>query len=63
MKRLMLEHAFKTVCRVIFVIGPENHRSRRAVAKIGAVPAGTILDDRGREQVVYEITPELFASP
>ena len=62
MKRLMLEHAFKAVRRVIFIIGPENHRSRRAVAKIGAVPAGTTLDDHGRERVVYEITPELFAS-
>lgn len=56
MKRLMLAHAFQTVDRVIFVIGPENHRSRRAVEKIGAVYAGTTLDPKGRERVVYELT-------
>src|SRR5262245_46724398 len=31
MKRLMLEHAFQFVENVVFLIGPENHRSRRAV--------------------------------
>ena len=56
MKRLMLEHAFKAVERVIFIIGPENRRSQRAVEKIGAVPAGTTLDPQGRERLVYEIT-------
>jgi len=56
MKRLMLEHAFKTVERVVFVIGPENHRSRRAVEKIGAVHVGARLDAQGRERVVYELT-------
>lgn len=61
MKRLMLEHAFRSVTRVIFVIGPENHRSRRAVEKIGGVRAGTTTDDHGRERVVYELTPERYA--
>ncbi len=61
MKRLMLEHAFKSVKRVIFVIGPNNHRSQRAVEKIGGVPAGTTTDAHGRERVVYELTPELLA--
>ena len=61
MKRLMLEHAFKSVKRVIFVIGPNNHRSQRAVEKIGGVRAGTTADAHGRERVVYELTPELFA--
>jgi RimJ/RimL family protein N-acetyltransferase len=56
MKRLMLEHAFRWVDRVIFVIGPENRRSQRAVEKIGGVPAGTTTDARGRERVVYELT-------
>jgi len=56
MKRLMLEHAFRSVDRVIFVIGPENRRSRRAVEKIGAVFAGNMQDAKGRERVVYEIT-------
>src|SRR2546429_2660403 len=35
MKRLMLEHALQTVDRVLFIIGPENRRSRRAGAEIG----------------------------
>jgi N-acetyltransferase len=60
MKRLMLEHAFRSVDRVVFVIGPDNRRSQRAVEKIGGVPAGAILDARGRERVVYEITRELY---
>jgi RimJ/RimL family protein N-acetyltransferase len=61
MKRLMLEHAFKSVDRVIFIIGPDNRRSQRAVEKIGGVRAGTTTDARGRERVVYEITPSLYA--
>jgi RimJ/RimL family protein N-acetyltransferase len=61
MKRLMLEHAFRSVARVIFVIGPDNRRSQRAVEKIGGVPAGTTTDRHGQERVVYEITPALYA--
>lgn len=61
MKRLMLEHAFRWVSRVIFVIGPDNRRSRRAVEKIGGVRAGTTTDAEGRERVVYELTPALYA--
>ena len=61
MKRLMLEHAFKWVKRVIFIIGPDNRRSQRAVEKIGGVRAGTTTDARGQARVVYEITPALYA--
>ena len=61
MKRLMLDHAFRSVKRVIFIIGPDNRRSQRAVEKIGGVRAGTMTDDRGRERLVYEITPALYA--
>jgi RimJ/RimL family protein N-acetyltransferase len=60
MKRLMLEHAFRSVDRVLFVIGPDNRRSQRAVEKIGGVRTGTATDGRGRERVVYEITPPLY---
>lgn len=56
MKRLMLDHAFRSVDRVVFVIGPENRRSRRAVEKIGGVLAGTTQDAQGRERVLYELT-------
>jgi RimJ/RimL family protein N-acetyltransferase len=60
MKRLMLEHAFRSVERVLFIIGPENRRSQRAVEKIGAVRSGCTLDPRGQERVVYELTPALY---
>jgi RimJ/RimL family protein N-acetyltransferase len=61
MKRLMLEHAFKWVRRVIFIIGPDNRRSQRAVEKIGGVYAGTTTDARGQARVVYELTPARYA--
>ena len=57
MKALMLRHAFQFVRRVIFVIGPQNIRSQRAVEKIGAVRAGSRRDAAGDEKLVYEITP------
>ncbi len=60
MKRLMLRHAFRFVGRVVFVVGPYNFRSRRAVEKIGGVPAGTRLDERGQESVVYRIEAAAF---
>lgn len=60
MKRLMLEHAFKFVDRVVFLIGPDNVRSQRAVQKIGAVRNGSRLAD-GRESVLFEITPQTFS--
>jgi RimJ/RimL family protein N-acetyltransferase len=61
MKRLMLAHAFQSVRRVIFIIGPDNRRSQRAVEKIGGVRAGTTTVEHGREVLVYEITPTLYA--
>jgi RimJ/RimL family protein N-acetyltransferase len=60
MKRLMLRHAFRFVDRVVFLVGPRNHRSQRAVEKIGGVRAGTRLDAAGRESVVFEITAAAF---
>jgi RimJ/RimL family protein N-acetyltransferase len=60
MKRLMLEHAFQFVDHVIFVIGPENYRSQKAVEKIG----GTRTErpaPRGGDNVVYQITAAKFA--
>ena len=36
MKRLMLEHAFRFVERVVFVVGEHNRRSQKALEKIGA---------------------------
>jgi len=58
MKRLMLDHAFKFVDSVIFRVGANNLRSRRAMEKIGGV-----LTDRDQTNpqgplagnVVYQI--------
>jgi RimJ/RimL family protein N-acetyltransferase len=55
MKRLMLRHAFQFVDRVLFLIGPHNYRSQRAVEKIGGVRAGSRRDADGSEKLVYEI--------
>ena len=36
LKQLMLDHAFRFVDRVVFVVGEQNFRSQKALAKIGA---------------------------
>jgi RimJ/RimL family protein N-acetyltransferase len=54
----MLEHAFRFVRSVVFLIGPHNLRSQRAVEKIGAVRAGSRRDGNGRESYVYQVTVE-----
>jgi RimJ/RimL family protein N-acetyltransferase len=36
LKTLMLDHAFRFVGRVVFVVGEHNHRSQQALRKIGA---------------------------
>lgn len=58
MKRLMLQHAFRYVGRVVFLIDPANHRSQRAVEKIGAVRTGMRPDGSGRTSYVFEIKAE-----
>ncbi len=50
MKQLMMQHAFQFVENVMFVIGPQNFRSRKAVEKIGGVLVGTKLDANGRRE-------------
>jgi N-acetyltransferase len=61
MKRLMLDHAFRFVDRVVFLVGPANFRSQRAVEKIGGVRAGTRRDASGRESILYELRATAFA--
>ncbi len=56
MKRLMLQHAFQFVDRVLFIIAPGNLRSQRAVEKIGGLRAGSRPDGDGGENYVYSIT-------
>lgn len=60
MKRLMLEHAFRFVERVVFLVGPDNIRSQRAVERIGGVRTGTRFA-RGHESVVFTMTSAAFA--
>ena len=55
MKQLMLAHAFRFVRRVLFLVGPDNLRSQRAMEKIGGVRAGTRVNAVGLESVVFEI--------
>lgn len=55
MKRLMLRHAFRFVGSVIFMIGPGNIRSQRAVERIGATRDGTRPNKLGQEMFVYRI--------
>ena len=56
MKRLMLQHAFRFVNAVVFLVGPQNTRSQLALEKIGAVRAGSRFKDGGQESYVFQIT-------
>jgi RimJ/RimL family protein N-acetyltransferase len=59
LKRLMLDHAFKFVENVIFMIGPANLRSRKAIEKIGGVLTSrrkqSTADGIAVEYVIYQI--------
>ena len=46
----MLDHAFRSLETVVFLVDQENYRSRRAVEKLGASQAGA-----RREMVLYEL--------
>ena len=61
MKQLMLRHAFRFVNSVIFLVGPQNLRSQKAVEKMGGVHAGSRRDASGRDSIVYQITASAFA--
>ena len=61
MKKLMLRHAFRLVNSVIFLVGPQNFRSQRAVERIGGVRAGLRADAGGRNSFMYQITASAFA--
>ena len=64
-KRLMLEHAFRWVERVLFRVGADNVISRKAMANIGGrLTDVTWTEERaGRpvEHVLFEITRRSFA--
>ena len=64
LKSLMLDHAFKFVERVVFVIGENNIRSQRAVERIGArflrTADGYTRNGELRKNVVYGIDRDAF---
>ena len=63
MKELMLRHAFQYVSSVVFLVGPNNRRSQRAMEKIGGVQIGMIRrEPGGRESVVYQIIASQYQS-
>ena len=55
MKRLMLQHAFRFVDRVVFHVGVTNVRSQRAMEKIGGVRVATVPAADG-DRYIYEVT-------
>jgi RimJ/RimL family protein N-acetyltransferase len=60
MKHLMLGHAFRFVRSVVFLVGPQNYRSQRAVEKIGGVRDGTRPNAVGRDSVLYRIDASAY---
>lgn len=62
MKRLMIDHGFRFADRIIFLIGEDNLRSRRAVEKLGATIGPRTLDapaaGRTIRHLVYELDRE-----
>jgi RimJ/RimL family protein N-acetyltransferase len=55
MKRLMLAHAFTFVDTVVFHVGRDNVRSRKAVERLGGVVRGSVVR-AGADHVVYALT-------
>lgn len=59
LKRLMLDHAFRFVERVVFVVGEHNLRSQKAVLKLGATLSGPLERPGGggefRRNVLFEL--------
>ena len=60
LKSLMLQHAFRFVDRVVFVVGPNNLRSQKALEKIGARFLGKVprpaRDGTMDQHLVFAIT-------
>ena len=55
MKELLLRHAFQFVRHVVFLVGPTNWRSQRAMEKIGATRVGSRFNPAGQESVVFQL--------
>lgn len=63
-KKLMLEHAFRFVDRVVFSVGADNVISRKAMARIGGRLTGEVRQamrsGKMTDHVIFEITREDF---
>ncbi|MCM0673622.1 GNAT family N-acetyltransferase [Micromonospora phytophila] len=55
LKALMLGHAFRFVERVVFLVGPDNRRSQRALEEVGAVRVGSRPDAAGHDSILFEM--------
>jgi RimJ/RimL family protein N-acetyltransferase len=55
MKGLMVSHAFRFVRHVVFLVGPENLRSQKAMEKIGGLRIEPRYNAAGRLNVVYQL--------
>lgn len=60
LKRLMLAHAFRFVDTAIFVVGPGNVRSQRALARIGAARTDETAPGSGGDSLVFRLTRAAF---
>jgi len=58
MKSLMLDHAFRFVERVVFVVGEKNLRSQKALQKIGArfLRMSELSGPDGKPSLVFALT-------
>jgi RimJ/RimL family protein N-acetyltransferase len=62
MKKLMLDHAFRFVDRVLFLVAPANFRSQRAVEKIGGTRIGMRTNAYGLQSVQFELTAAAYGA-
>lgn len=57
LKRIMIDHALAGVGTVVFRVHIDNHRSQRAVAKLGARRVGDEVDPTGRGvNLIFHLT-------
>jgi RimJ/RimL family protein N-acetyltransferase len=66
MKRLMIDHALRFVDNILFFIGENNMRSRKAVEKLGGVLVteldGVPITAPSDARVIYNLTREVWKS-
>ena len=63
MKRLLLNHAFKFVESVVFLVGEKNFRSQKAMEKIGATKIGLVTRTYGNHPPHLSVKYVLMRPP